>query len=171
MAVIKTLKDEVFTAAVMREAIKAGAAQVLREVQNRTVDGFNNRAQKFRPLRPSTIRSKARNISRGKYRGRFAATSATQVARATGQSLRDLKITGVRASKSSIGVSGGFELAITTARSNAVIGYLAEQGRPILGLCPASTARGAAERKRVLDVMRTVLATRGRGGTIVVRPV
>jgi hypothetical protein len=84
--------------------------------------------------------------------GRFAMESATDVARRTGQTLRDMRATGAKASDNGDNVAGSFELGFATERSANVATHLAQGGREIRGLPKESTARGKAARNRILRI-------------------
>lgn len=169
---IETRLRDNYTPGIMKTAMQAMQKETVRVFQDRTIAGYGADGNKLRRLKSSTIRTKERRLrGRRRPRGRFAATDPRQVARMTGQTLRDMQATGVRASRSSKGVSGGFQVTFKTARSREVAGRLEEQGRPIVGFCPPGSARGRRERARVLRVGMAVLQGSSRiKGTINDRP-
>lgn len=157
---------ETITPGIAREAATAMAQAYLREMQDRTVAGYDNQSRRLKRLKRSTIRAKERKIR--KARGRFRAEKATDIARETGQTLRDAQVTGITARVERGNIVCGWTLTFRTQRSANVAAYLAKGGRPITGLCPQSTARGRAERKRIMAIGAGVIRTRARQKGIII---
>lgn len=167
---VTTKVNDTLTPGIMKTAMQAASKEAVRLWQQRTVDGYGANGGRLRQLRPSTIKRKERILRGRAPSGRFAMSDPRQVARETGRTLREMQATSVRAGKVSNGISGGFQVSFSSARSRKVAGYLEDQGRGIVGFAPPSTARGRKERSLIMEIIGTVLRSKLGSGTITDRP-
>lgn len=167
-AVIQTRVRESYTPGIVAKAADAMGKQYVREIQDQTMKGFDANGNKLRKNKKSTIKQKRLRLKRRPPRGRFAAEKATNVARMTGQTLRDMIVKGSAGQVERSAVTATFVVDYKTKRSRNVSGYLRAGGRPIDRLAPKSTAMGRAARRRILAIGHRIIQTTARVKGVVV---